>query len=345
MLISKRFFYILFIILVVLSACSTSNEKSTNNNNNDDGRGISSDSIPLEELNFHIELIKDQRPSLSFEPYPSMNNVALSMQGALPMLTPLYRDSFRMIFVEKIATSEITEATFEIANTSTTPITISDENLYFDLSDFNDSESVISSIIDSPITIDPNDSKKVTVSTEAESVNTIYLNYDNLHLPFFLTDSPREFISDSTPLRTSSMPQATRMGAIVGDGKIKYQITEVLLTNNKTLGSIRLNEEGTIILLKLRVANTTDETLIMDYFSLCSSVIEENEITCKQEIDVAELEYLEVDTLPTSIEPNTIVEGYVPAAIYDPIQVSILSIKNNISDIDAYHIGTLAPAN
>src|SRR5690606_13467067 len=93
--------------------------------------------------------------------------------------------------------------------------------------------------------------------------------------------------------------------------KLKYQPVQVALIENKVIGSMKADDQKDIALLKVKLANTSDETLTLD--TTTATLFDPDSLSVfDYEVKQEDFDALGDLALPTSIPANTVVEGYIP---------------------------------
>jgi hypothetical protein len=306
--------------------------------------------IPDEPL-----ILLDEVPPLSMEPHEPVSRQNAYVRLQFPLNTPYYGKNYRL----QVVRYDDNHVELEIGNTSDEPMVITDDDLHFLLFDGAGQDISKSKLQGSPVTIEPGTKKTVTVT---KAPRAIYLNfYDGKESNSFSFPLKQE-ITDTEPLEEYFMYELLSNGShhIMGNGKIKFQVKKARLTGNKTVKGIYAGDEGRIILLNLQLANTSDETMklnrmtavINDFVNpLIESLpddadmqkfINENFEAYREadklisetiEIPLSALEWLGDLAFPAEVPPGTIVEGYVPAIMKDPILVNNLVVETNLGTI------------
>jgi hypothetical protein len=102
---------------------------------------------------------------------------------------------------------------------------------------------------------------------------------------------------------------AETAGEVIGNGDAKVMAVGVLPVDNDKIGPIDKGN-GFLALVKVKIANTTGEVMTVD--KILSDGAGEN-VTFKPE----DLAVLGEKALPSTIKPNTIVEGWIPFRVGD----------------------------
>jgi hypothetical protein len=102
---------------------------------------------------------------------------------------------------------------------------------------------------------------------------------------------------------------ARMAGEVIGNGDAKVMAVGVLPVDNDKIGPIDKGN-GFLALVKVKIANTTGEVMTVD--KILSDGAGEN-VTFKPE----DLAVLGEKALPSTIKPNTIVEGWIPFRVGD----------------------------
>jgi len=266
-----------------------------------------------------IELIpKMQLPDLNMKPQESFSvEEAVGFRTAI--LTPVYHDTFRYQI------REFTKArlVIDIGNTGSKTLMVTDANLYFSIFDIEGNEAAESKVHGSPISIAPGEVKRVVVTAENPEASAVCINIDGISYtlggPFYRALSHEEAdIVNTKPYKHGyviydeeghSYTMAEMAGEVIGNGDAKVMAVGVLPVDNEKIGPIDKGN-GFLALVKVKIANTTSEVMTID--KILSDGAGANVTFTPEELAV-----LGEKALPSTIKPNTIVEGWIPFKVGD----------------------------
>jgi len=278
-------------------------------------------------------------PTLSLDVHKSTPILNIRNKGSLPMLVPYYSEDFR-IQVKDYVRGNQPYAIFEIGNTSNKTMTISDENLHFVLVDGDGNDISGSKIENGPISIAPNKVSTVKVTAQDARAVVMVFEYKGVN-QLYSFGNEKAKITDLTPRDTTSgkpddIPRTGVSYGEGGNGKFKFQVQKAYLTENKNLGNTNLGQ-GQLILLKLVIANTSNETLKIKKVTSITSNVFIDAATQKldgkrtlNDIPLVDIRSIGGDLLPLEIKAKTIVEGYFPAFITDPTLNNSILVETNL---------------
>jgi hypothetical protein len=230
-------------------------------------------------------------------------------------------------------------AEIEFGNTSDKPLVINNDKLHFVLYDRGGNNIAGSYIVGGSVTIAPNSIEKVIVKAKNPKASSLWLTIGDFEKR--ITDySLGESVTDTTPYITTEdynltiggSPIVNSAGVLAGNGKFKFVVEGIQMTNNDKVGPLELPEHlkpnGMIVLVKIKIANTSNEVMSIDDFN---EYVYSKE-TGVQEIALTEdmLKALGPSGLPTTVQPKNIVEGFVPVIINDSQFVHLLQFDTNL---------------
>ncbi|MFA5537015.1 MAG: hypothetical protein WDA53_07590 [Bacillota bacterium] len=263
--------------------------------------------IPMAEL-----------PELTMEPQTPFTEDEMSSAGNSFMLTPVYFDAFR--YQIRKFTANPSMLVIDIGNTSDETIRIRDENLGYSLCSRDGDEISGSKLQNAPISIPPGEIKRVVLTAAHGDAKFVYIDINGVETstsyPYHIEECT---ISDASPydnyssvFKTNDNDGLEFMVAsypkeLIGNGKFKAMVSGLTVVENEKIGPLEKGE-GFIALVKIKMANTTDEKMKIEKLISSSEWI-------MTEFGEEELAVLGKEGLPLSIEPNSIVEGHVPVRI------------------------------
>ncbi|NLJ58636.1 MAG: hypothetical protein GX339_07315 [Tissierellia bacterium] len=212
-----------------------------------------------------------QLPELTLEPQTPLTIDDIASLGNTLMLTPAYFGDFRYQVREFKTNPSV--LVIDIGNTGQKTIVLKDKNLSYVLFDREGNDIAGSKLQNSPISIPPGQVKRVTLTASHKDAKYVsieigetgsYLNY-----PFPIEET---VISDTTPYDNSSTVFKDRDNDgvefmvidkpkdLVGNGKFKAIVTGLTVVGNKKIGKLE-KEEGFIALVRIKIANTSNEKM------------------------------------------------------------------------------------
>ncbi len=235
------------------------------------------------------------------------------------VLTPVYHDTFRY----QIREFERARLVIDIGNTGSKTLVITDANLYFFIMDTEGNDIAGSKVQGTPISIAPGEVKRVIVTAENPDAAVVYMDIDGVGYTFsspYYRPLPHEEadIVNTKPYKSGEViyddegryyTMAKNAWEVIGNGEAKVMGNGVLPVDNEKIGLIDKGN-GFLALVKVKIANTTDKTMTID--KILSNGAGENVILKAEDLAV-----LGEKALPTTIKPNSIVEGYVPFRVGD----------------------------
>lgn len=259
-----------------------------------------------------------QLPELTLEPQMPYTVDDIASIGNTLMLTPVYFDSFRCQVREFKTNPSI--LVVDIGNTGSETIVLRDENLRYVLFDREGNDIAGSKLQNSPISIPPGQVKRVTLTASHKDAKYVSIEIGEtgsfLNYPFPIEE---RVISDTTPYDNSStvfkdkdndgieFMVIDRPKDLVGNGKFKAIVNGLTVIENKKVGKLEKGE-GFIALVRIKIANTSNEKMKIEKFISSSEWI-------LTEFSEQELSVLGKEALPFTIEANSIVEGHIPIRI------------------------------
>lgn len=310
----------------------------------DDAAGQAAGAEPL--------LILDEVPPLTLEPHESITRYNFYVRNAFPLNTPYYGEDFRL----QVTRYDDNYVELAFGNTSDKPIVLSDDHLYFLLIGGAGEDLSKSTLVGSPVTIEPNTIETLKVTKVPRAVHFRF-SYGNVSSVFRFP--LKKEITDTEPLEQylfEDLVAISSYGDLKGNGKLKFQVKNAMLTDNKVMEGIHVGEQGRIVLLNVQLANTSDEVLkiekltavlndfVNDVFPEHIPLSEASEealayhehtelFTEEVDIPLSSLDWLGDLAFPAEVAPHTIVEGYFPAIMKDVNLVNNLVVETNLGTL------------
>ena len=261
---------------------------------------------------------KAQLPDLNMGPQKSYS-VDEAVGFGVGVLTPVYHDTFRY----QIREFERAKLVIDIGNTGSKTLVITDANLYFSIFDAEGNEVAGSKVQGAPISIAPGEVKRVVVTAENPEASAVCLDINGVSytiggLSYRALPHEEADVVNTKPYKYGevihdeegrSYTMARMAGEVIGNGDAKVMAVGVLPVDNDKIGPIDKGN-GFLALVKVKIANTTGEVMTID--KILSDGAGEN-VTFKPE----DLAVLGEKAMPSTIKPDTIVEGWIPFRVGD----------------------------
>lgn len=292
--------------------------------------------------------VMDRPPALTLETHEPLSDTEKQLKIGGSMLSPIYRETWRLQPIDYNYSSSGVSAVFEFGNTGSTDIVITSDNIHFTLDADGGADLAKSKIVGEPIVVKPNELTQFTVTAEHPNAGAIDIRIEgqNHRMLFYQKDSYiTEEINDTEPYVGPSNidaigPFSRYMFGVFGNGKFKIQTTEVIMTENKVLGDTVIPDGSMLVLVKVRLANTSDQVMNISKIQIGSINGDlETEVLYTGAFD----EQLVPNQLPSKIEPQTIVEGYIPAIIKDSNELSDVIFESNLGPFEIQGVETYTP--
>ena len=264
---------------------------------------------------------KAQLPDLTLESQKPFEMDYISGLGT-SMLTPVYHDTFRYQIRE--FTGHPARLVIDIGNTGGETLVITDDNFYFSIYDREGNEIAGSKVQGAPIHIAPGEIKRVVVTAQNPDAGVVHLMFGGMDYtlvnPFFLPlgDEAADVV-DTTPYHKYGYSVKDENGAsfiiaemakqVIGNGKAKMVVNGLTIVENERVGPIDKGE-GFLALVRVKIANTSNEVMTIDKILVEGG-------GARVEFKTEELAVLGDKALPSTIKPNSIVEGWIPFRVGD----------------------------
>ncbi|NLM62166.1 MAG: hypothetical protein GX193_08845 [Clostridiales bacterium] len=284
----------------------TATEKEAETEVKDEGKDIV-EIIPMAQL-----------PDLDMGPQKSYS-VEDALGFRVGILTPIYHDTFRY----HIREFKRARLVIDIGNTGSKTLVINDDSLYFSIMDTEGKEIAGSKVQGAPISITPGEVKRIVVTAENPDASAVCMDIGGLSytlggLYYRALPNEESDIVNTKPYKHGDViyddegnpyTMAGMAWEVIGNEKAKVMVNGVLPVENEKIGPIDKGN-GFLALVKVKIANTTGEDMTID--KILSDGAGEH-VTFKPE----DLAVLGEKTLPSTIKPNTIVEGWIPFRVGD----------------------------
>lgn len=285
----------------------------------------------VKEISFN-SITLDQLHPLTLAPAKPFTEREVRFKNhTFPTIGTYYNKDWRYQVVEINGYGSNPKAVIDIGNTGDKPMVLTNDNICFVLMAASGGSGNIagSKLHGAPVTINPGEIKRVTITashTEARSLEFRFSGEDYVEVAI---SDYNEKITDATPFEdydeyglrvggTSDFyyPSAGAEDTICGNGKLKFLVDKVIITDLKQVGGIKRPEGGAVLLAKVVLANTSDEIMEINWVATQAVVIDEERKTIEFEYTDKEWKALGSKALPRIIQPDQIVEGYIAAPFY-----------------------------
>ncbi|HOQ76907.1 MAG TPA: hypothetical protein PK369_10125 [Thermoclostridium sp.] len=275
-----------------------------------------------DEGNKIIELIPmKQLPDLTMAPQKPFTLEEAAAFGT-HMLTPVYHETFRYQIRE--FTKHPARLVIDIGNTGNEPLVITDENMWYSILDYEGNEIAGSKLQGAPVSIAPGEIKRVVLTAQNPDAGLVFLELGGLS---YTLDEPMFFpvlddaldVDDTSPYYKYGFTINDDNGEpfiismhpmqVIGNGRAKMVGCGLMVVENERIGPVDKGD-GFLALVKVRIANTSDEVMTIDRLITSGGGLW---------VDFTEedMALLGEKGLPYTIEPFTIVEGWVPFRVRD----------------------------
>jgi hypothetical protein len=307
-------------------------------------------------------IITDMKSPLPFnmQPHEPATDRVINIRNLKPSLVgAFYGEGYRF----QIVKVEGKTVTIEFGNTSGKPITLTDENFYF-LYIANGGANISGTKLEgSPVTVASNSKKTLKVSYSNSDTMLLMIKMPDLETPlevdvnntlFSVINDTTPFISKGTRIKASkgsdgkiipdSMPSTGYTMEVTGNGKVKYQPVGIQFTDNDKVGTIVKPEGGMIVLAKIRLANTSDQELVINDILIGSYSTQLKKIVTQYEFTEEDMkEALGDRAFPMIVKPKTIVEGFVPFFFKDSNESCFFTFRTNMGWLEVNNPDTILP--
>lgn len=324
---------------------STSQKSTAESNNATPVDNSTKETVAIEEIKF----IDGPLP-LDLKPHDPMPDSYFKFFREFPVVGPYYGDGWRMQVVKFRGNT----AVIDFGNTSSKPLVISNDNVCYVL--FGDGTDNISGsyIVGGPVTIAPNEIKRVTIKAKRQEAVSLYINIngfdkfmDDILKSQSITDAKPfvaamdDYLRRMTP-NSADVLRVRNLETVSGNGKFKYVAESITLIANDHIGPFTKSTQpqGSLALVKIKIANTSNEVMTIskirqNYFHTGSR--------SSKDIPIGDdtLKALGASALPTTIQPGEIVEGYMPVSFMGNEYLHGLVFDSNmgpfvIADIETF---------
>jgi len=270
--------------------------------------------------------------------------------GKLPMTGPAYLKNFRIQPTYFTANGKV-EAHFEFANTSNEPILLNDDSICFVRLDNEGNNISGSKLQGEPIVVQPNEIKNLVVTATDLKSMFVFVSIGDMRDLTYYFENPNiytESITDAKPHNDSDAANLiiSEKYHVVGTKNSKAQVIESKMVQNEKIGSLNKPTEGSLLLVKVRVANSTDNKMtissITEYSAFLNDNFEPFDMNTFQ-ISKDDLNVLGENALPEEIAPHTLAEGYIPVIIEDFNKTVKTEIVTNLGKINLVYIEKYTP--
>ncbi|MCM3473578.1 hypothetical protein [Brevibacillus borstelensis] len=369
-------YLVLFLIVLILSSCNMNNKSVSQLKENlhaqmneeanlpaageePNGGATTKRSSKIEteikqkSIEPESNLVEEIKPITKIPEIDLESHVPMSLEilkeklNGLPMVGPTYAQHWRVQPVMFERKSSGIFAVLEFANTGSKDLTINSTNVFFvRFNGIEGGDIAKSSVENGSVTIKPNKVKRVTVQSSNPEVSMLYLSLDGVNRQYYF---PREenLINDAKPFDRKStfpFPMALYLFELEGNGKFKYQTQELIMTDNAQFGPLKKSDGKMLLLVKLRLANTSAEKMVINEIKVGSSRVNSSFDFWKI-LKAKDFTSLGDKALPMNIEPYSIVEGYVPVLYRDGSESISFGVDSNFGKFVVAGIERYSPFN
>ncbi|MHB1651549.1 MAG: hypothetical protein ACYCVD_03615 [Desulfitobacteriaceae bacterium] len=295
-------------------------------------------------------LLRNSPWPLNLFPHEPLSAIADARKNfVFSLVGPHYHDGWRIQFIRQNRSITGSVVILEFANTGAKNIILSGDNLelFIPNSPLN---SAGSSLQDSPVTIRPGEIKTLNIvsSNSLASGLRIRIGDYSRTVRFERFEGPilntRPFFAPRELIGPAGQPITRKTMEVTGAGKFKYQPMGIRYTSNKACGKLLQPEGGMLLLLKVRLANTSLEPMFINRFTIGSWDSKSNKpsqeyVLIPQDLRTALKEW----SLPTDIPAQTIVEGYVPFFLKDSNEYLYILTESNLGNFEFRNMDSFLP--
>lgn len=269
-----------------------------------------------------IELIPmKQLPDLTMDPQTPFTIDDIINWGTC-VLTPVYHETFRYQIRE--FTNHPAKLVIDIGNTGDEPLVITDENMWYSILDYEGNEIAGSKLQGAPVSIAPGEIKRVVLTAQNPDAGLVFLELGGLSYTlgqpiFFAVLDDALDVDDTSPYYKygftidgeNGEPNIISMHAmqVIGNGRAKMVGCGLMAVENERIGPVDKGD-GFLALVKVRIANTSDEVMTIDRLITSGGGL-------RVDFTEEDMSLLGEKGLPYTIEPYSIVEGWVPFRVRD----------------------------
>jgi hypothetical protein len=302
-------------------------EQSTNDGNENNEEEI-------KELTFN-SITFDKLHPLTLEPAKPFTDREISFRNHdFPTIGTYYSQSnkWRFQVVEAGGYGSKPKVVVDIGNTGDKPLVLTDKNLCFVLMAASGGSGNIagSKLHDAPVTINPGEIKRVTITASNPEARALVLKFSGEEFVEIGIRDYNEKIEDTKPYENNDefglrvggttgdyYPEVSSLRTLAGNGKFKFLAKEVIITDLKQVGGIKKTKEGAILLVKVVIANTTEETMKINWVATQAVRLNKENKFEEYEYTKKEWKALGSKALPRIIKPKQIVEGYIAVPFFE----------------------------
>lgn len=287
---------------------------------------------------------------LSLLPHEPLSVVAdVRKNGVFSFVGPHYHDGWRFQFMSQKRGKTGTGIVLEFANTGNRSIVLTNDNLELFIP-HSPASKVGSSLQNSPLTLQPGEVKTLNIVSPNPSASGLRIHigdysqtarFERFEDPIINT---RPFFAPRELIGPAEQPISRKTMEVTGNGKFKYQPMGIQYTSNKALGKLLQPENGMLLLLKVRLANTSVESMHIYHFTIGSRNSNANKPSLEYVFTPEELRIsLKEWALPTEIPAQTIVEGYIPFLFQDTNKYLYILAESNLGNFEFRNMDSFLP--
>lgn len=291
-----------------------------------------------------LTTIAERPDSVDTGSHPVLTEEQDSGKTGMNMIATNYGDGFRIVPIHYESNTLGAYAEFEFYNATDKPQTLTAENLQFiydrGYGDFADSH-----LANAPVTVQPKSKTVLRVNTSYPEATSIQIKYRGTD-SFFDFNNSGPWIKDVTPLSAdeiyvmdNSYVETLALHDVKGSKNFKIEPLGTVLVQNKQIGPLKKEAKGALGLVKVRIANTSNQQIKISRLIAGSMDFNTGNF---HSIDypLNALSQLGCKPLPTTIAPKTIVDGYLPFYLKDGNHVAAVYAETNVEDFQITSIET-----
>lgn len=276
--------------------------------------------------------------------HPVLTEEQDSGKVGMNMVATNYGDGFRIVPINYESNTAGAYAEFEFYNATDKPQTLTNEHLQFiydrGYGDFADSH-----LANAPVTVQPKSKTILRVNTSYPEATSIQIKYRGTD-SFFGFGNSEPWMKDATPLSADEIyvmdnkyVETLALHDIKGSKNFKIEPLGTVLVQNKQIGPLKKEAKGALGLVKVRIANTSNQQIKISRLIVGSMDFNTGNF---HSIDypLNALSQVGCKPLPTTIAPKTIVDGYLPFYLKDGNHVAAVYAETNLEDFQITSIET-----
>lgn len=261
---------------------------------------------------------------LTLSPHESLTPVADARKNYIfSLVGPTYHDNWRIQFISQNRNINGMIVELEFANSGNANFVLTGDNFQLFIPN-NTKDKSNSYLENSPVTVKPGEIKKLRIISLNPYATGLQLKLADYYrsIRFEKFEDPilntRGFTAPKELLGQNGQPITRKTMEVTGAGKFKYQPEGIYYTSNTKIGKLIKPEGGMLLILKVRLANTSQEPMVIKNFTVGSWDSKSNQPALEYTLNSQEMEEaLQEWSLPLTIPAQTIVEGFIPFIFKD----------------------------